>query len=96
MMEKMGCPGFKAAGAACGLKKKAGRKDLGIIYAEVPATVAGLFTRNRVQAAPVLIDRQRVAAGTRSGENAEFREQQVPDVVTVHAQSAALEIERQW
>jgi glutamate N-acetyltransferase/amino-acid N-acetyltransferase len=63
MMEKMGCPGFKAAGAACGLKKKAGRKDLGLIYAEVPATVAGLFTRNRVQAAPVLLDRQRVTAG---------------------------------
>jgi len=61
-MEKMGCPGFKAAGVVCGLKKN-GRKDLGLIYSELPANVAGLFTRNRVQAAPVLLDRQRVAAG---------------------------------
>lgn len=61
-MEKMGCPGFKAAGVACGLKKN-GLKDLGLIYSELPAAVAGLFTRNRVQAAPVLIDRQRVAGG---------------------------------
>jgi glutamate N-acetyltransferase/amino-acid N-acetyltransferase len=61
-MEKMGCPGFKAAGVACGLKKN-GRKDLGLIYSELPATVAGVFTRNRVQAASVLLDRQRVTAG---------------------------------
>jgi glutamate N-acetyltransferase/amino-acid N-acetyltransferase len=61
-MEKMGCPGFKAAGVACGLKKN-GRKDLGLIYSELPANVAGLFTRNLVQAAPVLLDRQRIAAG---------------------------------
>ncbi|MEJ2170910.1 MAG: bifunctional glutamate N-acetyltransferase/amino-acid acetyltransferase ArgJ [Desulfobacterales bacterium] len=61
-MEKMRCPGFKAAGVACGLKKN-GRKDLGLIYSELPATVAGVFTRNRVQAAPVLLDRQRVTAG---------------------------------
>jgi glutamate N-acetyltransferase/amino-acid N-acetyltransferase len=61
-MEKMGCPGFKTAGVVCGLKKN-GRKDLGLIYSEQPANVAGLFTRNRVQAAPVLLDRRRVAAG---------------------------------
>jgi glutamate N-acetyltransferase / amino-acid N-acetyltransferase len=62
MMEKMGCPGFKAAGTACGLKKN-GRKDLGLIYSELPANVAGLFTRNRVQAAPVLLDRRRISTG---------------------------------
>jgi glutamate N-acetyltransferase / amino-acid N-acetyltransferase len=61
-MENMGCPGFKAAGVVCGLKKN-GNKDLGLIYSELPANVAGLFTRNRVQAAPVLLDKQRVAAG---------------------------------
>ena len=61
-MENMGCPGFQAAGVACGLKKN-GHKDLGLIYSEQPANVAGLFTRNRVQAAPVLLDRQRVTAG---------------------------------
>jgi len=61
-MEKMGCPGFRTAGVACGLKKN-NRKDLGLIYCEVPANVAGVFTRNLVQAAPVMLDRQRIAAG---------------------------------
>ena len=61
-MEKKGCPGFKTAGVSCGLKKN-GRKDLGLIYSEVPANVAGLFTQNRVQAAPVLLDRQRITRG---------------------------------
>lgn len=61
-MEKQGCPGFKAAGVICGLKKN-GRRDLGLIYSETPANVAGLFTQNRVQAAPVLLDRQRISRG---------------------------------
>jgi glutamate N-acetyltransferase/amino-acid N-acetyltransferase len=65
-MDKMGCPGFKAAGVACGLKKN-GRKDLGVIFSDLPANVAGLFTRNRVQAAPVLLDRQRVTSGVCRG-----------------------------
>ena len=58
----MGCPGFLTAGVACGLKKN-NRKDLGLIYSETSANVAGLFTRNLVQAAPVLLDRQRIATG---------------------------------
>ena len=61
-MEKMRCPGFKAAGVVSGLKKNS-QKDLGLIYSEVPANVAGLFTRNLVQAAPVLLDRQRITRG---------------------------------
>jgi glutamate N-acetyltransferase/amino-acid N-acetyltransferase len=62
-MEKMGCPGFQAAGVASGLKKN-GKKDLGLIFSEVPATVAGVFTRNLVKAAPVLLDQQRTANGS--------------------------------
>ncbi len=61
-MEQKGCPGFQAAGVVCGLKKN-GRKDLGLIYSEVPANVAGVFTQNRIQAAPVLLDRQRITRG---------------------------------
>jgi glutamate N-acetyltransferase/amino-acid N-acetyltransferase len=61
-MEKVGCPGFRTAGVACGLKKN-NQKDLGLIYSETSANVAGVFTRNLVQAAPVLLDRQRIAAG---------------------------------
>jgi glutamate N-acetyltransferase/amino-acid N-acetyltransferase len=61
-MQIIPCPGFKAAGVAAGIKKN-GRKDLGLILADVPAVAAGVFTRNRVQAAPVLLDRERVGGG---------------------------------
>jgi glutamate N-acetyltransferase/amino-acid N-acetyltransferase len=61
-MQIIPCPGFKAAGVAAGIKKN-GRKDLGLIVCDSPASVAGVFTRNRVQAAPVLLDRQRVKGG---------------------------------
>ncbi|RZB36837.1 MAG: glutamate N-acetyltransferase / amino-acid N-acetyltransferase [Desulfobacteraceae bacterium Eth-SRB2] len=56
------CPGFKAAGVASGLKKN-GQKDLGLIYSQVPANVAGLFTKNRVKAAPVLLDMELMKSG---------------------------------
>ena len=62
-MKKMDCPGFQTAGVASGLKTN-GKKDLGLIYSEVPLTVAGMFTRNLVKAAPVLLDQQRTANGS--------------------------------
>jgi len=54
--------GFTAAGIAAGVKKN-GKKDLGLIASGLPANAAALFTRNRVQAAPVRLDRERIAAG---------------------------------
>ena len=61
-MQIIPCPGFKAGGVAAGIKKNR-QKDLGLILADAVAAVAGVFTRNRVQAAPVLLDRERVAGG---------------------------------
>ena len=61
--EESMCQGFKFAGIASGLKKN-GKKDLGIIYSEHPANVAGVFTRNEIKAAHVMLDMERVAAGT--------------------------------
>ena len=52
--------GFHAAATACGLKAS-GRPDLALIVADAPCTAAGVFTTNRVKAAPVLYD-QRVLA----------------------------------
>ena len=43
--------GFKAAGLHCGLKHK--KKDLAMLVSEVPASVAGVFTTNAIQAAPL-------------------------------------------
>ena len=54
--------GFKSAGIACGIKKD-GKKDLALIYSELPAVVAGVFTKNKIKAAPVLIDMQRIKKG---------------------------------
>jgi len=45
--------GFKAAGIHCGIKKV--KRDLALIVSTSPATAAGVFTLNKVQAAPVLI-----------------------------------------
>lgn len=43
--------GFEAAGIYAGIKKK--RKDLALVYSQVPAKSAGTFTTNVVKAAPV-------------------------------------------
>ncbi len=61
-MKKNLCKGFSFSGVVSGLKKKS-QKDLGLIYSEVPASIAGVFTKNRVQAAPVVLDRERIKIG---------------------------------
>lgn len=48
--------GFQAASAAAGIKYK-DRKDMAMLYSEVPCTAAGTFTTNVVKAAPVLWDK---------------------------------------
>ncbi len=55
-------PGFLAAGLAAGIKKNQ-VKDFALLYSEVPAAAAGVFTTNRVKAAPVLLSRERVKSG---------------------------------
>jgi len=52
-------PGFVAGAVAAGIKYK-GRKDLAVIFSQVPACAAGVFTTNRVKAAPVLLDEERI------------------------------------
>lgn len=46
--------GYKAIGLYAGIKKK--RKDMALIYSDIPAKVAGTFTTNVVKAAPVKWD----------------------------------------
>lgn len=48
--------GFRAAGVSCGIKAS-GALDLALIAADRPATAAGMFTTNKVQAAPVIVSR---------------------------------------
>jgi glutamate N-acetyltransferase/amino-acid N-acetyltransferase len=56
------CPGFEAAGIAAGLKKRE-KEDLGLFFSKVPANAAGVFTRNQVKAAPVILDKERIKKG---------------------------------
>ncbi len=49
-------PGFKAGAVAAGIRYQ-GRPDLALIISEVTAAAAGVFTTNKVQAAPVLLSR---------------------------------------
>ena len=54
--------GFSAACCAAGIKYR-DRTDMAMLYSSVPCTVAGVFTSNKVKAAPVLWDRGIVASG---------------------------------
>ncbi len=55
-------PGFRFGGVACGLKQS-GKRDVALIVSERPATAVGVFTTNRVKAAPVLLGQKRIADG---------------------------------
>ena len=49
--------GFAAGAVHCGVRKQ-DRLDLALVQSLVPATGAGMFTVNRVQAAPVVVSRE--------------------------------------
>ncbi len=55
--------GFWFAGVAAGIKKKNGKKDLGVILCDEPASAAALFTKNQVKAAPVLLGQKVIKKG---------------------------------
>lgn len=55
-------PGFRFAGIAAGIKAN-GKPDLGLIVADEPVPTAAVYTKNLVQAAPVLLAKQRTKKG---------------------------------
>ena len=58
----MNIKGFTYSAVAAGIRKKE-RLDLGLIFSEKPAVAAGVFTTNRVKAAPVLLGMERIGQG---------------------------------
>jgi glutamate N-acetyltransferase/amino-acid N-acetyltransferase len=53
--------GFYAGAAYAGIKKKfKDTLDVGILYSEVACTAAAVFTTNKIKAAPVIIDRNKL------------------------------------
>ena len=55
--------GFRAAGVHAGVKEGTARKDLALVCSSQPASGAAAYTTNRVQAAPIAIDRQHLKDG---------------------------------
>lgn len=53
--------GFLASGIYCGIKKSNLKNDLALVYSEVPATAAGVFTKNKVKGAPVYVSKEHLA-----------------------------------
>jgi glutamate N-acetyltransferase/amino-acid N-acetyltransferase len=88
--------GFVASGVHCGIRKKE-RLDLSLVRSTVPATGAGMFTANRVLAAPVLVCREHLelaqpqAVVTNSGvANAATGERGVLDARATAAETGRL------
>lgn len=52
--------GFRYAGVVTGLRSEPDRRDVAVIVSETPAAAAGVFTQNRVCAAPVQLSRARL------------------------------------
>ena len=57
--------GFQVAGVHAGLKKD-GAPDFSLVVSEVDCIAAGVFTKNKVKAAPVLLDMQRLEENPKS------------------------------
>lgn len=53
---------YKAAALNCGIKKR--KKDLALIVSSVSAVACGMFTQNRVKAAPVLVCKEHLKGTT--------------------------------
>ena len=51
--------GFSMSGVHAGIKQDKTREDISLIKAESACTAAGVYTQNKVVAAPVILDRQR-------------------------------------
>ncbi|MDE2027020.1 MAG: bifunctional glutamate N-acetyltransferase/amino-acid acetyltransferase ArgJ [Candidatus Omnitrophica bacterium] len=54
--------GFLANGLSAGIKRS-GKPDLGVIVSEVPAVVAGVFTKNSIKAAPLIVSMEHIKKG---------------------------------
>ncbi len=50
--------GFRSAAVHCGIKAKAGALDLAVLAVDTFASMAGIFTTNLAQAAPVLVSKR--------------------------------------
>lgn len=55
--------GFKASGIHCGIRKSRTKRDLALIYTEVPASCAAVYTTNLVKGAPLEVTKANIGNG---------------------------------
>src|SRR5260370_19687882 len=58
---------YRWAGVHCGIRPDLDRLDLALVVSDRPATAAGVFTQNRVVAAPVRVCRERLPSADARG-----------------------------
>ena len=56
--------GFTANALHCGIRKNKTKRDLALIYSEVPAAAAAVYTKNLVKGAPLTVTKNNIANGT--------------------------------
>lgn len=55
--------GFVANGVHCGIRKSKTKRDLALIFSEVPANAAAVYTTNLVKGAPLTVTKKHIADG---------------------------------
>ena len=55
--------GFTANGVHCGIRKNRTKRDLALIFSEVRATAAAVYTTNLVKGAPLTVTKEHIADG---------------------------------
>ena len=55
--------GFTANGLHCGIRKNKTKRDLALIYSQVPAAAAAVYTKNLVKGAPLTVTKNNIANG---------------------------------
>ena len=55
--------GFTASGIHCGIRKTRQKRDLSLIFSEVPASCAAVYTTNKVKGAPLDVTKMHIADG---------------------------------
>jgi glutamate N-acetyltransferase/amino-acid N-acetyltransferase len=55
--------GFTASAVHCGIRKNRTKKDISLIYSEVPASAAAVYTTNLVKGAPITVTKNNISDG---------------------------------
>ena len=58
--------GFKASGIHCGIRKSRTKRDLALIFSEVPASCAAVYTTNLVKGAPLEVTKANIGRRSRN------------------------------